>query len=102
MFAYQWESEGMDLDSLSLPEHQDDLIAKVAAANPHTVVVLETGGPVTMPWAGQVSAILEAWYAGSSGSDAVANVLFGAVKSERKASSDVPPQRSRICRTPRS
>jgi beta-glucosidase len=70
VFAYQWESEGMDLDSLSLPEHQDDLIAKVAAANPHTVVVLETGGPVTMPWSEQVSAILEAWYAGSRGADA--------------------------------
>jgi beta-glucosidase len=84
VFAYQWESEGMDLDSLSLPEHQDDLIAKVAAANPHTVVVLETGGPVTMPWAGQVSAILEAWYAGSGGSDAVANVLFGAVNPSAK------------------
>ncbi len=84
VFAYQWESEGMDLDSLSLPEHQDDLIAKVAAANPHTVVVLETGGPVTMPWAGQVSAILEAWYAGSGGSDAVANVLFGAINPSGK------------------
>ena len=78
VFAYQWESEDMDLPSLSLPENQDELIAKVAAANPHTVVVLETGGPVTMPWAGQVGAILEAWYAGSKGSDAVANVLFGA------------------------
>ena len=84
VFAYQWESEGMDLDSLSLPEHQDDLIAKVAAANPHTVVVLETGGPVTMPWAGQVSAILEAWYAGSKGSDAVASILFGAVNPSGK------------------
>ena len=77
VFAYQWESEGMDLDSLSLPEHQDELISAVAAANPHTIVVLETGGPVTMPWAGKVSAILEAWYAGSKGSDAVANILFG-------------------------
>ena len=77
VFAYQWESEGMDLDSLALPEHQDDVIAKVAAANPHTIVVLETGGPVTMPWAGQVGAILEAWFAGSSGADAVANLLFG-------------------------
>src|ERR1019366_1265132 len=57
-FAYQWESEGMDLDSLSLPEHQDDLIVKVAAANPHTIVVLETGSPVTMPWAEQGSGIL--------------------------------------------
>jgi len=77
VFAYQWESEGMDLDSLSLQEHQDELIAKVAAANPHTIVVLETGGPVTMPWAGQVSGILEAWYAGTQGAEAVANVIFG-------------------------
>jgi len=84
VFVYQWESEDMDLPSLALPEHQDDLIAKVAAANPHTVVVVESGGPVTMPWAGQVSAILEAWFAGSSGSDAVANVLFGEVNPSGK------------------
>jgi beta-glucosidase len=84
VFAYQWESEDMDLPTLSLPDHQDDLIAKVAAANPHTVVVLETGGPVTMPWAGQVNSILEAWYAGSKGSDAVANVLFGEVNPSGK------------------
>ncbi len=84
VFAYQWESEGMDLPSLSLPENQDELIAKVAAANPHTVVVVESGGPVTMPWAGKVSAILEAWFAGSSGSDAVANVLFGVVNPSAK------------------
>jgi beta-glucosidase len=70
VFAYQWESEGMDLDSLSLPEHQDDLIAKVAAVNPHTIVVLETGSPVTMPWADHVSGILEAWYGGSRGAEA--------------------------------
>lgn len=84
VFAYQWESEDMDLPTLSLPENQDQLISRVAAANPHTVVVLETGGPVTMPWAGQVSAILEAWYAGSKGSDAVANVLFGDVNPSAK------------------
>ena len=84
VFAYQWESEDMDLPTLSLPENQDSLISKVAAANPHTVVVLETGGPVTMPWAGQVSAILEAWFAGSKGSDAVANVLFGEVNPSAK------------------
>jgi beta-glucosidase len=77
IFAYQWESEGMDLESLSLPEHQDELIAKVAEANPHTIVVLETGGPVTMPWANKVSAIFEAWYAGSRGAEAVANLIFG-------------------------
>jgi len=84
VFAYQWESEDMDLPTLSLPEHQDDLIARVAAANPHTVVVLETGGPVTMPWVGQVSAVLEAWFAGSKGSDAVADVLFGDVNPSAK------------------
>ena len=84
VFAYQWESEGMDLDSLTLPEHQDDLIAKVAAANPHTVVVLETGSPTTMPWVGQVNGILEAWYAGSRGAEAVANVLFGDVNPSAK------------------
>jgi len=84
VFVYQWESEGTDLDSLSLPEHQDELIARVAAANPHTIVVLETGGPVTMPWANQVSAIVEAWYAGSHGAQAVANVLFGDVNPSAK------------------
>jgi beta-glucosidase len=77
IFAYQWESEDMDLPSLALPEQQDDLIARVAAANPHTIVVVESGGPVTMPWVGPVGAILEAWYAGSRGADAVANLLFG-------------------------
>ena len=84
VFVYQWESEGMDLDSLSLPEHQDDLIAKVAAANPHTVVVIESGSPVTMPWVDQASAVLEAWYAGSKGADAVANIVFGDVNPSAK------------------
>lgn len=74
----------MDLDSLSLPEHQDELIAVVAAANPHTIVVLETGGPVTMPWAGQVSGILEAWYAGTQGAEALANLIFGDVNPSAK------------------
>jgi beta-glucosidase len=84
VFAYQWESEGMDLDSLALPGNQEELIAKVAAANAHTIVVLETGSPVTMPWVDQVSGILEAWYAGSSGADAVANLLFGEVNPSAK------------------
>jgi beta-glucosidase len=84
IFAYQWESEGMDLESLSLPEHQDDLIAKVAAANPHTIVVLESGTAVTMPWVDQVSAVLEAWYAGSRGAEAVANIIFGEVNPSAK------------------
>ena len=84
VFANQWESEGMDLDTLSLPDKQDDLIAQVAAANPHTVVVLETGSPVTMPWVSRPAAILEAWYAGSRGAEAVANILFGEVNPSAK------------------
>ncbi len=84
VFAYQWESEGMDLDNLSLPDRQDDLIAKVAAANPHTIVVLETGSPVTMPWADQVSGIVEAWYGGSRGAEAIARVIFGEVNPSGK------------------
>jgi beta-glucosidase len=84
VFAHQWESEGMDLDSLSLPDHQDDLIAKVADANPHTIVVLENGSPVTMPWAGHVAGIVEAWYPGSRGADAVTRVLFGDVNPSAK------------------
>lgn len=84
VFAYQWEGEEADLETLSIPGHQDELIAQVAAANPHTIVVLETGSPVTMPWAGQVAGILEAWYSGSRGADAVASVLFGDVNPSAK------------------
>jgi beta-glucosidase len=84
VFAYQWSSEGMDLKSLSLPEGQDALIAAVAKANPKTIVVLETGTAITMPWLDQVSGVVEAWYAGSKGADAVANVLFGDVNPSAK------------------
>jgi beta-glucosidase len=84
VFVYQWMSEGMDLASLSLPEKQDELIAAVAAANPKTIVVLETGTAATMPWVDKVSGVLEAWYAGSDGANAVANVLFGDVNPSAK------------------
>ena len=84
VFVYQWESEDFDLPNLSLEGNQDALIAQVAAANPHTVVVVESGSAVTMPWAGKVGGILEAWYAGSKGADAVANVLFGDVNPSGK------------------
>jgi beta-glucosidase len=84
VFAYQWTSEDFDLPSLSLPENQDALIDQVAAANPRTIVVLETGSAVTMPWADKVGGILEAWFAGSKGADAVANILFGAVNPSAK------------------
>jgi len=77
VFATQWMSEGVDAPDLSLPQGQDAVIAAVAAANPRTVVVLETGGPVLMPWLDHAAAVLEAWYPGSSGGEAIADVLFG-------------------------
>jgi len=77
VFVQQWMTEGDDVDTLSLPGVQDGLIAAVAAANPHTVVVLETGGPVVMPWLAKVPAVLEAWYAGNGGTAALARILFG-------------------------
>jgi len=55
------------------------LIAAVAAANPHTIVVLQTGGPVTMPWLDAVPAVVEAWYSGNGGAAAIARILFGEV-----------------------
>jgi beta-glucosidase len=84
VFASQWTTEGRDLTNLSLPDNQDALIAQVAAANPRTIVVLETGTAVTMPWLDNVSAVLEAWFAGSKGADAVANILFGDVNPSAK------------------
>jgi beta-glucosidase len=84
VFAYEWMSEGRDLPNLSLPENQDRLIEQVAAANPRTIVVLETGTAVLMPWIDQVGGVLEAWYAGSKGADALANVLFGDVNPSAK------------------
>src|ERR1035437_2421518 len=90
VFAYDWESEDMDLPNLSLPLHQDDLIAQVAAANPHTIVVLETGSPVTMPWVDAPAAILEAWFAGSDGANALANILFGSVNPSGKLPNTFP------------
>ena len=77
VFATQWMSEGLDVPDLGLPDGQDALIAAVAAANPRTVVVLETGGPVLMPWLAQTAAVVEAWYPGARGGEAIASVLFG-------------------------
>jgi beta-glucosidase len=67
-----------------LPDDQDKLVAAVAAANPHTIVVLETGGPVTMPWIDKVSAAIEAWYPGIRGAEAIANIVFGDVNPSAK------------------
>ena len=84
VFVYQWLSEDMDVPSLSLPDNQDALIEQVASANPHTIVVLETGTAVTMPWIDKVAGVVEAWYAGSSGHKALAGVLVGDVNPSGK------------------
>ena len=79
IFATQWTTEGADVPDLGLPLGQDQLIASLAAANPATAVVLETGGPVAMPWLDAVGAVLAAWYPGMRGGEAIARVLFGDV-----------------------
>jgi beta-glucosidase len=84
VFATQYSREDRDLVNLTLPDQQDDLIAAVAAANPHTVVVLETGDPITMPWIAKVPAVLEAWYPGIHGAQAIANLLTGSVSPSGK------------------
>jgi beta-glucosidase len=84
VFAWQWQTEGADLTTLALPGGQDALIAQVAAANPRTVVVLETGGPVLMPWVDGVGAILEAWFPGMQGGQRIAALLFGDVNPSGK------------------
>jgi beta-glucosidase len=90
VFGYQWESETKDLETLSLETKQNTLIETVAAASPHTIVVLETGSPATMPWAGKVSAILEAWYPGIRGAEALAGILSGVVNPTGKLAVTFP------------
>jgi beta-glucosidase len=77
VFAVKPEVEGVDHADLALPYGQDSMIAAVAAANPRTGVVLETGNPIAMPWLGQVGAVLEAWFPGQRGGEAIAAILTG-------------------------
>jgi len=79
VFATQWTTESADVPDLGLPGNQDALISAVASANPRTVVVLEMGGPIAMPWIEKPAAVLEAWYPGIKGGQAIAEILFGDV-----------------------
>jgi len=74
-----WESESFDRKHMDLPPRSDELISKVLAANPNTVVVLQSGTPVAMPWVSQSKALMHAWYGGNETGNAIADVLFGAV-----------------------
>ncbi|MCM2441103.1 beta-glucosidase [Agrobacterium vitis] len=73
----QWDTEGLDLPDMRLPGRQEELIERVSAVNPNCVVVLQTGGPVEMPWLGKVKAVLQVWYPGQELGNAVADMLFG-------------------------
>ncbi|KRA83963.1 beta-glucosidase [Altererythrobacter sp. Root672] len=79
VFVYQPSGEGEDVPSMDLPYGQDALIEAVAAANPNTVVVLQTGNPVNLRWKDKVGAIVQAWYSGQRGGEAIARVLTGEV-----------------------
>ena len=78
VFVDQYQTEGADAPSLSLPDGEDRLVERVAEANPHTIVVLETGGPVLMPWLDRTAAVISAWYPGEKGGEAIADILTGA------------------------
>jgi beta-glucosidase len=84
VFVHTDETEGSDRPDLKLPGNQDRLIAAVAAANKKTIVVLDTGGPVLMPWVDEIAGLLEAWYPGQEDGNAIAAVLFGDVNPSAK------------------
>jgi len=98
VFATQWMMEGYDAPDLSLPDGQDAVIAAVAAANPRTIVVLETGGPVLMPWLSAVPAVIEAWYPGARGADAIADILFGDANPSGRLPISFPASESQLPR----
>ena len=75
--SHEWESEGFDRESLALPARQDDLVRRVAAVNPRTVVVVNTGAPVAMPWIDDVGAVVQIWFGGQEMAAALADVLVG-------------------------
>jgi beta-glucosidase len=86
----EWESEGFDRPDMELPGQQVELLNKVAAANPNTVVVLNTGSPISVPWLDEVAAVVEAWFPGQECGNAIADVLFGDVNPSGKLSQTWP------------
>ncbi|TVY48496.1 putative beta-glucosidase I [Lachnellula occidentalis] len=79
-----WEGEGADRENMDLPGKMNDLITAVAAANPSTVVVMQSGTPVAMPWASSIKAMVHAWYGGNETGNAIADILFGNVNPSAK------------------
>ncbi len=85
-----WESEGHDRATMDLPGDQDELVRRVAATNPNTVVVVNTASPVTMDWADDVGAIVQAWFGGQEMGDALADVLFGDAEPSGRLPTTIP------------
>jgi beta-glucosidase len=88
----EWETEGGDRRDMELVGQQNELVARVASANPRTVVLLQTGSPVTMPWLGEVAAAVQLWYPGQECGNAAADVLLGTVNPSGKLSQTFPAQ----------
>ncbi|SEF23295.1 beta-glucosidase [Amycolatopsis pretoriensis] len=92
VFASYGESETQDLDTIDLQHQQNDLIDAVASANPRTIVVLNTGSAVTMPWLGKVAGVIEGWYPGQENGNALASLLYGDVNPSGKLPVSFPKQ----------
>ncbi|MCP4362967.1 MAG: beta-glucosidase [Chloroflexi bacterium] len=88
--THEWESEGFDRPDMALVGQQNELIARVAAVNPNTVVILNVGSPVIMPWLADVPAALQSWYLGQESGNALADVLFGDVNPSGKLPITLP------------
>jgi beta-glucosidase len=84
VFVNQYMTEGRDFQTLSLPDNQDALVRAIADANPRTIVIIESGSTISMPWLPQVKAVLAAWYPGIGGAQAISNILFGDVNPSGK------------------
>ena len=98
VFVNQWMTEAADAPDLSLPAGQDELVAAVTKANPHTIVVLQTGGPVALPWLDQAGAVIEAWYSGAKGGEAIADVLFGDIDASGRLPVSFPASEAQLPR----
>jgi len=98
VFGTQWTAESFDVPDLNLPNKQDALIAAVADANKKTVVVLQTGGPVVMPWLAKVGAVLQAWYPGTAGGEAIARILTGEVNPSGRLPATFPASTAQLPR----
>lgn len=86
----EWESEGFDRPSLDMPGRQNELIARVGKANPNTVVVLQAGSAVSMPWVNDVNGIIQAWYSGNEAGNALSDIVYGNVNPSGRLAITLP------------